>query len=269
MLSFFNTLKHFDFMKAGTFFVLVLVITAADAAPSRSELDQRLTALEIRIENNAARVERLERSNTSEVLMDLVQKLEQLEQENSELRNALEVNQNLITTLQENQRQLGIDIDRRFEGVAVGGVEVENAHEATPQSIRGGATPTNPEVERKHYEKAFGYLRSGKHGQAIDTFKSYLKKYPKGRFSDNSQYWLSEAYYVTRKFDKAKLNFNKLIKQYPRSKKVPDAMLKLGYTYYELGDKVTAKKQLAKVIKKYPTSNAAKLAKNRLLSMGA
>lgn len=267
MLSLSILLNRRSLARMGAALSLVVVSYTASAAPSRSELDQRLTALEIRIENNAARVERLERSNTSDVLMGLTQRLEQLEQENAELRNALEENQNLVMTLQENQRQLGIDIDRRFEGVILDG---DGANQAvTPQPVVSKSRPVaDPAVERQLYEKAFGYLRSGKHSQAIGTFQSYLKKYPKGRFADNSQYWLSEGYYVTRDFDQAKSNFNKLIKKYPRSKKVPDAMLKLGYTYYELGDKASAKKHLAAVIKKYPTSNAAKLAKNRLLSMG-
>lgn len=265
MLSLSNALNRGYLASLGIALSLVMVSYTASAAPSRSELDQRLTALEIRIENNAARVERLERSNLSDVLMSLTQRLEQLEQENAELRNALEENQNLALTLQDNQRQLGIDIDRRFEGVIQG----TEAVEALPTSVatEPARPKIDPAVERKLYAKAFGYLRSGQHPKAISTFQLYLKKYPKGRFTDNSQYWLSEAYYVTRNFDQAKTNFNKLIKKYPRSKKVPDAMLKLGYTYYELGDKASAKKHLASVVKKYPTSNAAKLAKNRLLNM--
>lgn len=262
MLSCSNMLVRSAFIKASALVLLVSAFGLANAAPTRSELDQRLTALEIRIENNATRVERLERANTSEVLVDLTQKLVQLEQENAELRNVLEENQNLILTLQENQRQLGVDIDRRFEGVTLDGEKSDQAV-SKPKNTHS----VNPALERQLYEKAFGYLRAGKHSQAIKTFKSYLKKYPKGRFADNAQYWLSEAYYVTQNFDQAKVNFNKLIKQYPRSKKVPDAKLKLGYTYYELGDKASAKKHLASVVKKYPTSNAAKLAKNRLLNM--
>lgn len=265
MLSRSNMLSRSALIKTSALILLVSAFGSANAAPSRSELDQRLTALEIRIENNAARVERLERSNASEVLMDLAQKLEQLEQENAELRNALEENQNLILTLQENQRQLGLDIDRRFEGVVLDGDKPNQA--VSKPAVKSAHSAVNPALERQLYEKAFGYLRAGKHSQAIDAFQSYLKKYPKGRFADNSQYWLSEAYYVTRNFDQAKANFNKLIKKYPRSKKVPDAKLKLGYTYYELGDKASAKKHLAAVVKKYPTSNAAKLAKNRLLNM--
>ena len=78
---------------------------------------------------------------------------------------------------------------------------------------------------------------------------------------------MSEANYVTKKYDVALAEFQKVIDQYPTSSKVPDARLKIGYTQYELGQYDQARANLAQLRAQYPNSTVAGLAQQRLERM--
>ena len=58
---------------------------------------------------------------------------------------------------------------------------------------------------------------------------------PTVKYSANAQYWLAEANYVTKRYERALNEFQTVIDRYPTSSKLPDARLKIGYTQYELG----------------------------------
>jgi len=87
---------------------------------------------------------------------------------------------------------------------------------------------------------------------------------PASPLAENAQYWLGEAYYVTRSYDDAGTAFRTVLQKYPQSRKAPDAALKLGYTQYELKRYADARKTLQEVAQKYPDSDASRLAAERL-----
>jgi tol-pal system protein YbgF len=99
---------------------------------------------------------------------------------------------------------------------------------------------------------------------AINAFRQFLEAYPDGPFSDNAQYWLGEAYYVSRDFPNALAEFRKVIERHPDSQKVPDAMLKIGYTQYELRQWDVARRMLTDVSQRAPGTTVARLAQQRL-----
>ncbi len=117
------------------------------------------------------------------------------------------------------------------------------------------------------YQAAFDLLKEGRYAESIAAFEQFLAGYPSGAYSDNAQYWLGEARYVTRDFTAASRDFQLVLKQFPGSPKVPDAMLKLGYAQYELQDFATARATLSELRQKYPSSTAARLAASRLERM--
>jgi len=281
-----------------SFAIKILVLSlalsgVAMAAPSKSELDRRLQGVESGQGDLQSRLGKLERSSSTEVMLELLQKVDQLQQENAQLQGSVEEQQNEIERLRKRQRDLYLDVDRRLndlqlsnnalpQGLSNTGTGVSAANAATavgpaasttaepaPASVVvAPAAAADPAEERVEYENAFNSLREGKHGDSIAAFKRYLKSYPKGRFAHNAQYWMGEANYVTRNFDQALRDFQSVLDNYPSSNKIPDASLKLGYTHYELKDFAKARKSLAAVVKNFPTSKAASLAEKRLLSMG-
>ena len=132
---------------------------------------------------------------------------------------------------------------------------------------RNSAPYREAKGEKSSYQTAFNLLMDRKYDQAVNSFRSFLTKYPNSRLADNAQYWLAEANYVTRNFDAANREFNKVITEHPRSTKVSDAMLKIGYIQYEKKQWSAARETLNKVVNRYPNSTASQLAKKRLSKM--
>ncbi|MBT8143901.1 MAG: tetratricopeptide repeat protein, partial [Gammaproteobacteria bacterium] len=91
--------------------------------------------------------------------------------------------------------------------------------------------------------------------------------YPESTLLDNAQYWLAEALYVEREFQRALTEFQRVVELYPESRKIPDAWLKIGYTHYELKDYTRARDALERVIGEHGGSTAARLAGQRLERM--
>ena len=130
-----------------------------------------------------------------------------------------------------------------------------------PKQPTGAEATTN---EQDAYKAAFDTLHEGRYDEAVNRFQDFLTNYPTSRLAGDAQYWLGEAYYVVRDFDKSKQAFLALGMNYPNSKRLPDAMLKLGYLYADSGDKAKAREVLQKLTESYPDSRAATLARQRL-----
>lgn len=130
-------------------------------------------------------------------------------------------------------------------------------------------TPSAPPAasEQATYDAAFAHLRDGQYAAAVTAFQAFLRDYPSSALADNAQYWIGEAHYVTRDFEDAKQTFLNLGAQYPQSDKLPDTLLKLGYVYEALGDPTKARQVYEKLIQVYPGSQPAQQAQGRLTAL--
>jgi tol-pal system protein YbgF len=129
------------------------------------------------------------------------------------------------------------------------------------------ADVASPEEEGA-YLASFDLLKSGKYDEAVRGFRGVLDKWPRGRYSDNAAYWMGEASYVKRDYSSALAAFQTVVNNFPNSPKVADAALKVGLTQIELKQDSAARATLETVVRRYPGSNAAKLAQQKLTSMG-
>ena len=123
--------------------------------------------------------------------------------------------------------------------------------------------PASEQVESA-YQEAFNLLKSGEYSDSIAAFRQFLIEYPTSEYSDNAQYWLGEAFYVTDTYDQAISEYTRLIEGFPDSQKLTHAMLKIGYSLHAMGDLDGARGRLEALVRDYPDSTAAKLAKERL-----
>jgi len=137
---------------------------------------------------------------------------------------------------------------------------IPGANDAAP----GPVPPADPAAAEAAYRAAFELLKAGQYDDAIAAFNDYLVEYPGSQYADNAQYWLGEAYYVTRQFEAAIAEYQKLMQAFPLSAKASHALLKIGYSYHELGRLDTARAQLERVRASYPGTTAARLAEERL-----
>lgn len=206
----------------------------------------------IKLNKLESQVEHIQRVTENRSLLQMADRMDQLEQQMRELRGQLEELKHEVDGTQQRQRELYMDIDRRLQSLEAGG-----------SSGQVGAS----EDDRKAYEAAFEQLKQGRYDQARDAFAAFLKVHPDSPLADNAQYWLGEADYVRSEFKQAIGDFKTLLSKYPDSAKVPDAWLKLGYCHYELKQWDEASKALNTVINRYPDATAARLAKQRLERM--
>ncbi len=122
----------------------------------------------------------------------------------------------------------------------------------------------DPVQIRAQYQQAFKLLKQSQYEQAIKAFRIFLQDNPDSEYSDNAQYWLGEAFYVTRQFELALEEYNKLLVNYPDSKKLTHSLLKIGFCYHELGKVEEASRRLTKLSQQHPGTTAARLADERL-----
>jgi len=237
------------------------------------------------------RLVRLENLLKNQVLIEQTQRMEQIQQELTSLRELVESQEHQLGLIKQRQRNLYQDIDRRLNDLEIRGGNATSSTVGTtassgssvpPPGATTGATNTvAPDAPNRvipapvagdkngkpAYTQAFNTLKEGKYQQAIIAFKGFLQTYPDSIYGTNAQYWLGEAYSVTRDYKTALGEFQKVISQYPDSSKVEDAMLKIGYTYYEMRDWASAKSSLETVIAKFPSSTVSRKAKERLQRM--
>ena len=242
------------------------------------------------------RLERLERLMSSSAMMDLMEGVQRLQSELQELRGEVEQQTHIVEQLRQRQRELYLDVDRRLRRMEAGvpgappvasspGAPMPRARvpvptspaaarpQAPPPPTSAGTPPVaavpavDPVKEQAAYQRAFNLLKEGRYEQAAAAFQAFLSEYQGGHYADNAQYWLGEAYYVTRQFEPALTEFQKLMQNYPASSKVTHAMLKVGYIYDEMDKPDKARETLKGLIANHPKTTAARLAEERLRRM--
>jgi tol-pal system protein YbgF len=237
--------------------VLVSALLAGCATdPAKDPVQLKLADID-------GRVGRIERVVSNQSLLDMAQRLDAAQTEVRSLRGRVEELEHANEALKKQQRDLYADLDKRVSGMSAG---PGNAG-AVPGAP--GAPGSGGSGEQAAYTQAFDALKSSNYPAAITGFRSYLTQYPSGALADNAQYWLGEAYYVTRDFDQAAQAFRAVGERYPSSRKAPDALVKLGFSQFELKRYGEARATLNDVVSRFPDSDAAKLAKERLSKIPA
>lgn len=216
-----------------------------------------------RLDDLDSRVGRIDRIVDNQSLLQLTQRIDSLQNDMRTLNGRVDELQNANETLRKQQRDLYADLDQRLKAPAPA-VAVPPVSATTAQT----AAPVAPD-EQSQYSKAFDALKAGDYPAAVDAFRALASAFPTGALADNTQYWLGEAYYVTRDYDHAAACFEKVLSGWPNSRKAPDALLKLGYTQYEQKHVALARTTLQQVVTRYPGSDAARLAGERLQKIPA
>jgi tol-pal system protein YbgF len=241
------------------------------------------------------RVGRVEAVVNNSSLIELSRRIDALEAQLRSLRGAVEEGQNGSATLGKQQRDLYADLNKRLAVLEAA------AKSATPEGAPpiapappvamappvstlaapkpatapaasppvANAAPLGNGIDQADYDRALTALRAGKYSETIGLLKDFGGTHPGTQLADNAQYWLGEAYYVTGDFDKALAAFKSVGERWPKSRKAPDALLKQGYTLQMQQDLKAARTALQQVIIRFPDSDAAKLARERLLQLTA
>jgi tol-pal system protein YbgF len=232
------------------------------------QLRQEVTDLRGQIEVNTHKLENLEEKQR-ELYTEIDSRLQRINQPGigTNITESTQSPPLAVMTPAESVVPAGNDAESTL---TVENVLQESAEDQPPEPVidterqSEQAVPDDPLKAQANYQEAFGLLKKAEYDQAISAFDTFLSKYPDSQYSDNAQYWMGEAYYVTRRFDAAITEYMKLITNYPESQKVPNGLLKIGYSYFELGQTEEAKKVLEDLINKFPGTSAAQDAQDRL-----
>ena len=236
----------------------VIAALALTGCETTSDPDPTL----VKLNDVDERLGHVERVVNGQSLLQLSQRIDVLEAQLRQMRGTLEELQNSNEMLRKQQRDLYADLDKRLtalQGTAAGA--------AVSGANSGGGTAGDGSGDQAAYAHAFDALKSNDYDGAIPRFKDFLRMYPQSSLAGNAQYWLGEAYYVTRDFDSAAAAFRAVGDQYPKSPKVPDALLKLGLTQVDQKKLTEARASLSGVVQRYPGSDAAKLAAAKLQNL--
>jgi tol-pal system protein YbgF len=230
--------------------------------------------VQIRMNDLDARLQRIERVMTNQSLLEMAQRMDTLQNELRTMRGEVELLQNQSEGGKAQSRSLYGDLEKRIAaletlGGVAGAAGAAGAAAGGAPSAAGSAVPGSAAGEQASYDAAFSALKGGDYQKAIAGFHNFVDTYPTSSLASNAQYWLGEAYYVTRDYQNAIGAFQKVTIDYPDSRKSPDALVKIGFTQSALGRNNDARATLKDVVKRYPGTEAAQLATERLKRLPA
>ena len=153
-----------------------------------------------------------------------------------------------------------------------GELEMKVAHIEEQLAAKTTAVPVNqnpqPTIKQSdvgakdQYEAALKLIQKElRFADGRNGLQRFLRDHPKHELTVNAVYWIGEAYYGEKQYDKAILQFQDVIQKFPKHTKAASALLKQGLAFGVLGDKATERAQLQKVVETYPKSPEAKKAK--------
>lgn len=217
--------------------VIVVAMTLPGSSWAKSELDLRITRIENIVEN--------------ELNLGLINQLDAMQQEISELRGKIEEQQNVVQALNKKQENLFVNLDTR----------------TSPKSDAPVATS-----EQAVFDLAYKMMNTKKYDEAITEFKDLLWQFPEGVHAASVYYWLGEIYLLQWQqnrseqalLEQAKQSFTSVTSKYQGNPKEADALLKLGMIELDLGNWSQAKDLLTQVIQKQPNSSRARIAEAKL-----
>lgn len=198
---------------------------------------------------------------TENPTLDLLRKIEFLQQEMQELRGKVE----------EQSYQLGKLKNEPAKESPKENVEAEMPSESANTvdfPIPMGAILQDQALaEEKAYQQAYHLIQSKDYNGATLAFKSLIKTFPEGKYIPNAHYWLGEIYMAKGDLQLAYEAFDSVFKQYSDHPKAADSLLKLGYVEYAKGQWKRSQALLQQVKSQFPGSTSAQLAEAKLQSM--
>lgn len=133
---------------------------------------------------------------------------------------------------------------------------------AAPAPKTPAAAATEALTPKQQYDKALDLLRDRKYSDAERSFRAFIDGNADHKLLPNAHYWLGEAYFVRKDYQRAAFTFAEGFQKFPDGNKAPDNLLKLGMSLGKLGNQKEACTAFSRLIENYP--KARKAVKNRV-----
>ncbi len=194
---------------------------------------------------------------------DQLLRIEKLESEQSINRDKIDQNTYKISQV---LQQLS-DINYRLKpGSSQGSYSSTRSTPGYPSSLnqRSYSTLSPNQI----YQTAYADYLKGNYDLAIQGFEEYLKRYSDSNLAASVQYWIGECYYAKGDYKTAISELDKVIINYPKDDKVKNAALKKGFALFELNQTAQGVIIMQQIIREFPHSKQARIAKEKLESLG-
>lgn len=180
------------------------------------------------------------------------------------------------TRLEDRFNQTDRRIDRLSQEVQAGRDAVRRLASVPPAPATGatgsaavaGGGEAVPDPEAL-YNTAYADFSKGNWALAISGFQEYATRFPDSDVADNALYWIGECLFSQGKFGEAVQAFDRMLERYPASDRAGAANLKKGVAYLESNQVSQGIVQLRYVVTTFQGSDEARIARDRLASLGA
>lgn len=188
-------------------------------------------------------------------LLELSNQIEALRNELASMRGQNERLARDVADIQRNQKDMTQGVDERLR-----------KFEPTKINVDDKEFVAEP-AEKQEFEAALATLRKGEFAAAQTSFVAFMKRYPQSGYTSSALFWLGNAQYALRNYRDAVANFRTLVTLEPGHMRAPEALLSMANCQVELKDAKSARKTLEDLVKAYPQSEAASVAKERLVRL--
>jgi tol-pal system protein YbgF len=159
-----------------------------------------------------------------------------------------------------------------------GQAPVVPAPSTTGQAARGSVNPgawgindNSPATEadqEEAFRAAYQDFTRGDYDRALTGFQEFQRRFPKSPLTANSDYFMGECLFSQQRHQEAVEAFTRAIAEKPDGDRVAAAYLKKGLSLLALKQTAQGVIQLQHVIESYPRTEEARIATERLRSLG-
>jgi tol-pal system protein YbgF len=190
-------------------------------------------------------------------LLDVNTRLEAMRGDLAQMQGKHELLSKAVSDLQQGQKELRAGVDERVSRLEPKDVTVDGkTFKAAPEEI-------------DLFEKALVAMRGADFSAALDQFTALLKQYPATGYRESALYWQGNAFYGLGNCTSAVNAFQALVSSASAHQRAPESLLAIASCHAEQKAAKKAKTVLETLVKTYPDSEAAQVARERLLALSA
>ncbi len=235
--------------------------TRPKTVPLTDPVYARIHALDVRL----AHLERLVQSRS---LFRLTREMQHERSEIQKLEGSLARLHHTMSRFRERESARWIQVYRRLSRLqAASGTPsvppMEPATSPAPAVVHSAATGAVAS-----YRSALHLIENGHYHAAISAFKTFRHRYPKSPLVANADYWEGAAKLQVQDFAGALQDSLRVVRDDPHSPKASDALFQAGLIELAMGHPRAGRRTLTEVVQKFPHSSSARLAREKLKSLG-
>lgn len=247
----------------------LMLLTVSAQAQLFPDNEARKAILELRATDEQTNRRLAELTAANKALQDQLQQLMPLRTSLLELNNQLEALRAELARQRGANEQLARDVSelQRQQKDMAQGVS-DRIRKLEPQKVAVDGKEFLADADEKRlYDEAFAFIRSGDFAGAATALNNFSRRYPASGYLDSVRFWAGNALYGKRDYKEAITMFRTFMANAPEHARVPEALLAVANCQAEMKDSKGARVTLADLLKRYPQSEAAQAGKERLAAL--